>query len=56
MFVAFEVLTAVTTKSSILWEVMLCSALKVKRSIGTIATSIFKHVEYAKHETGMKQI
>jgi hypothetical protein len=56
LFVAFEVLTAVTMKSSILWDVMLCSPLKVERPLEEHATSIFKDVEYAKHEAGMKQI
>jgi hypothetical protein len=50
--VAFEVLTAVVMNSTIFWDKMQCTLLKVSRRFGE-HISIFK-VEYAKYDTSVK--
>jgi hypothetical protein len=53
--VGFEVVTAVVMKSTVFWDIMACSPLKVNRRFGGHIASIFRVEKYTERGTILKQ-
>jgi hypothetical protein len=56
ILVGSEILTAVVMKSSIFWDIMLCSPLKISLHFGATRSPIFRIDEWAKQDASMKQV